>query len=807
MIKNYIKTAFRNLMKNKGFTFINVFGLTLGLATCLLIVFYVFDELSYDRYNTKADRIYRINNEIKFGGMENSFAVTPSPAAAALKADFPEVEQAVRLRDRGGNQVRKDNQDIQEDRMVYADSNIFKVFTLPMLQGDPAKALIAPHSIVITEKMAQKYFGHVNAVGEVLTINDSVRYKVTGVIKNIPPQSHFHFDFFMSMSTIPENHEATWFNNNFATYVLLKPGADPRAFKVKLPAFIERHAAGQLQAALHMDFKTFEKNGGYFRFNIIPLTNIHLRSASSNEIEPGGNISYVYIFSATAIFILLIACVNFMNLSTARSANRAKEVGVRKVLGSPRKALVAQFLTESIMVTLVGAVLAVLTAWAFLGLFNQLSGKELTITGQILGWLLPAMLIIIVVVGCLAGSYPALFLSGFQPIQVLKGKLAGGFKGSGLRSILVVIQFAISIFLIVGTLVISNQLHFIQNKDLGYKRDHVLVIQNTWALGNAAKTFKQEVKQIAGVQQASLSNALPTDLNTNSSSFFREPVADQKHAVLTYNWSVDEDFIPTLGIKMAAGRNFSRAMATDTAAVVINEAFAKLLGYTDPVGQAVYEPADATITKTNKLQIIGVVKDFNFKSLRDNVSPMLLQLNQGSSQMSVRINTANIPAMLDNIKSKWHTLSPNRQFSYTFLDQNFDALYRSEQRTGAISIAFTSLAIIIACLGLFGLAAYAAEQRTKEIGIRKVLGANIATIVGMLSKDFIRLVLVAIVIAVPAGWWAMHSWLQSFAYRQEIQWWVPAVAGITAIAIALITISFQSVKAALTNPVKSLRSE
>ncbi len=807
MIRNYIKTAFRNLMKNKGFTFINVFGLTLGLATCLLIVFYVFDELSYDRYNTKYDRIYRLNNEIKFGGMENSYAVTPAPAAAALKADFPEVEQAVRLRNRGGNQVRKDNQDIQEDHMVYADSNVFKVFTLPMLQGDPSKALIAPHSIVITEDMAKKYFNRVNVVGEVLTVNDTIRYKVTGIIKNIPAQSHFHFDFFMSMTTLGERTQATWFSNNFATYVLLKPGTDPNAFKAKLPAFMVQHAGPELQGILHKDFKTFEKDGSYFRFSLIPLLDIHLRSNTIDGLEPNGNISYVYIFSATAIFILLIACVNFMNLSTARSANRAKEVGVRKVLGSPRKALVAQFLTESILVTLVGAVLAVLVAWAFLGLFNDISGKHLVITAQILGWLLPAMLVIIVVVGCLAGSYPALFLSGFQPIQVLKGKLAGGFKGSSLRSVLVVVQFSISIFLIVGTLVISNQLHYIQNKDLGYKRDHVLVVQNTWALGKAATTFRDEVKQLGGVVQASLSDALPTDPNTNSTSFFKDPVVDQKRSILTFNWSVDEDFIPTLGIKMVAGRNFQKDMKTDTAAVVINEAFAKQLGYPNPVDQPIYQPADAKFTKITKLRVIGVMKDFNFKSLKDNVTPMLFQLNQGSSQLSVRVNTANVPALLDNIKSRWRNLSPNRQFSYSFLDDNFDALYRAEQRTGAISIAFTTLAIIIACLGLFGLAAYAAEQRTKEIGIRKVLGANISTLVGMLSKDFIKLVLIAIAIAVPAGWWAMHSWLQSFAYRQEIQWWVPAVAGFTAIAIAFITISFQSIKAALTNPVKSLRSE
>ncbi|MDR3693714.1 ABC transporter permease [Mucilaginibacter sp.] len=807
MIRNYVKTAFRSLMKNKGFTFINVLGLALGLATCLLIVFYVFDELSYDRYNVKADRIYRLNNDIKFGGLENSYAITPAPAAAALKGDFPEIEQVARLRNRGGNQVKKGTQDIQEDRMVYADNSIFDIFTLPMIAGNPARALVDPHTMVITEDMARKYFGRVNVIGQVLTINDSVQFKVTGVIKNIPKQSHFHFDFYMSMPTIAESKSAAWFSNNFGTYILLKPGADPKVFAAKLNDFMARHAGSQLQAILHMDFKTLEKSGSYFRLSIIPLTKIHLQSNSVDEIEANGSISYVYIFSATAIFILLIACVNFMNLSTARSANRAREVGVRKVLGSPRSALIAQFLTESILVTLVGAIIAVLAAWSMLGLFNQMSGKDLTVTPQILGWLIPALLIIILVVGCLAGSYPALFLSGFQPIKVLKGKLAGGFKGGMLRSILVVVQFTISIILIVSTMVISNQLKYIQSKDLGYNRDHVLVIKNVWALGNAAKTFKQEVRQLAGVQGATLSNALPTDENGNSTTYFKDPVIDQKRSVLTFDWNIDEDFIPTLGIKMAAGRNFSKDMATDSTGIVINEAFAKQLGYANPVNQFLYTPADQMATKTTKYHIIGVVKDFNFKSLRTNVTPLVFVLDQNIGDLSVRINSADIPSLMAKIKDQWKGLSPNRQFSYVFMDDNFDALYRSEERMGAISIAFTSLAIVIACLGLFGLAAYAAEQRIKEIGIRKVLGADISTIVNMLSKDFIKLVLIAIAIAVPFAWWAMHGWLQGFAYKQNIQWWVPATAGVSAILIAFLTISFQAIKAALTNPVTSLRSE
>jgi len=808
MIKNYIKTAFRSLMKNKGFTFINVLGLALGLATCLLIVFYVFDELSYDRYNVNADRVFRLNDEIKFGGVQNPYAITPAPAAAALKADFPEIEQVARFRNRGGNKVKKGTQNIQEDRMVYADNSIFDVFTLPVISGNPTNALKDPHTVVITEDIAKKYFGSTNVVGQVLTFNDTSQFKITAVIKNIPQQSHFHFDFFISMPTLAESRDNSWLSNNFNTYILLKPGVDYRSFAAKLPEFMHRHAGPQLQGAIHLDFAAFEKGGNYLRFTLTPLKNIHLQSAMLDEFEANGDLAYVYIFSAIAIFILLIACVNFMNLSTARSANRAREVGVRKVLGSPRKYLIAQFLTESILVTLVGAIIAVFAAWAFLPLFNQLSGKQLIVTAQILGWLIPALFIIIIVIGCLAGSYPALFLSGFQPIDVLKGKLAAGFKGGTLRSVLVVFQFFISIFLIIGTLVIYNQLKYIQNKDLGYNRDHILIVKNVWTLGKGANAFKQEVKQLAGVQNATLSNSLPTDNGgDNTTSFFKNQVIDQKGAVLSHQWYVDEDYIPTLNIKMIAGRNFSKDMATDSSAVIINVAFAKLLGHSNPVDQFVYSPANNQLTKITRFHIIGVMKDFNFKSLRDNVPPLLFNLTHNMGVLSVRINTADIPGLLAQVKSKWKDVSPNQQFNYSFMDQEFDALYRSEQRMGAISIAFTSLAIIIACLGLFGLAAYAAEQRTKEIGIRKVLGANVSTIVNMLSRDFIKLVLISIIIAAPLAWWVMQKWLQSFAYRQNIQWWVPALAAVSAILIAFITISFQSIKAALSNPVNSLRSE
>ena len=805
MIRNYIKTAFRSLLKNKGFTALNVFGLALGLATCMLIVFYVFDELSFDTYNKKADRIYRINEEIKFGGNENSYAVSPAPAAAALKRDFPEIEQVARFRNQGGNFVKKGNQNIKEDLMIYADNSILDIFTLPMMYGNPGTALTEPNTIVITERIANKYFNRTNVVGQVLIFNNTDPYKITGVVKDIPLQSHFHFDFFIAMAGLEESRDNAWFSSNFNTYILLKPGADAKKLTAKLPEFMHKNAGPQMESILHLTFEKFEQSGDYFKLNLIPLKKIHLESNSVGELGANGNVQYVYIFSAIAIFILLIACVNFMNLSTARSSNRAREVGVRKVLGSPRKYLIAQFLTESIMVTLAAAVIAVFIALALLPLFNQMAAKELAVTSQMVIRLLPVLLAVVLIIGFLAGSYPALFLSGFQPINVLKGKLAAGFKGGRLRSFLVVFQFAISIFLIIGTLVIYTQLKYIQSKDLGYNRTHVLIV---WGpLGESARAIKDEVKHIAGVQNATLTMCLPTVNYGNSTSFFKDPMVDQKKALLTQQWTVDEDYINTLGIKMLSGRSFSKDILLDSTALVINESAAKLLNFTDPINQFLYAPADNMATKMNKFHIIGVMKDFNFKSLRENVTPLLLTLGEDRGALSMRINSSNIPLLLDQVKGKFKQLASDQQFRYSFMDEDFDSIYRAEERMGTIFITFTSLAILIACLGLFGLAAYAAEQRTKEIGIRKVLGANVITIVGMLSTDFIKLVIISILIASPLAWFAMQKWLQGFAYRQEIQWWVFAVAGLGAVLIAFITISFQSIRAALANSVTSLKAE
>ncbi len=552
----------------------------------------------------------------------------------------------------------------------------------------------------------------------------------------------------------------------------------------------------------------FPKSGNYDNYNLTPLTSIHLHSNKTAELGINSNIEFVYIFSFVAFLILLIACVNFMNLSTARSANRAKEVGVRKVLGSLRQNLVAQFLIESILLSFIALILAMIIASLLLPYFNQLSGKQLDLSVFSNAWVLPSFIALMLVVGVIAGSYPAFFLSAFKPAEVLKGKLAKGFKSSRLRSGLVIFQFFISITLIIGTIIIYNQLKYIRSKDLGYNRSHVLILRNTNSLGNNAKAFQDEILQFPGVQNATMTGFLPTSDWRSDSPLFPDATLDQKNAVSMQIWNVDENYIPTLGMHIVKGRNFSKDFLTDSTGIIINEAAEKLLGFNDPVNKPLYYMTDFKTGKDIKAyHIIGVVKDFNFSSLREEVTPLALVDHRQAGSIAFLINGGNMQGLISQIESKWKAMASGQPFNYSFMNDDFNNIYRSEQQTGRIFISFAALAILIASLGLFGLVTYAAEQRTKEIGIRKVLGASVSAVVSMLSKDFLKLIIIAACIAFPVAWWAMNSWLQHFAYRIHIAWWVFAVAGVGALLIALITVSFQAIKAAIANPVNSLRSE
>jgi putative ABC transport system permease protein len=807
MIKNYLKTALRNLWKYKGYSFLNIIGLAAGLAVCLLIVLYVVDELSYDRYNKNSGRIYRLQADIYFNSTQANFAVSPDPLGPALAHDYPQIEQMVRFNYQSDILVKKDNQYIQDHNAVFVDSTLFQVFTLPMLKGNPQTALRDPGSIIIDETTAKKYFNSIDVVGQLLTIDNNIPCKVSGVIRDIPRQSHFHFHFIRPRTKDQAND--SWLSNNTFNYVLVKPGVTQQQLQQYVDATINNYLGKDLEQQVHTSLKDLEGKGNHFIYHAVPVTDIHLHSSESYQMEAGGELSYVYIFSIIAGFILLIACVNFMNLSTARSANRSKEVGIRKVAGSLRRQLIMQFLAESILVGFFSLLLALAIAVLLLPLFNQLSGKEIHVANLFSGWQLPILVTLILVVGLLAGSYPALYLSSFRPVEVLKGKVASGFKSSRLRSGLVVFQFTISIVLIVGTIIIYRQLEYIRNHKLGYNREQVLVLHNAYNLGQKIKTFREELLNLPQVTNASISGDLPTSSNFDNEGWFRDAGFDATRAVVLTNFFVDEQYIPTLGMEMKEGRNFSKDFPTDSTAVILNEAAVKVLGLKNPFEETLYRPRfeNGNIVGPQPFHVVGIVRDFNFSSLHQAVGPVIIQLGENWGSISVRLNTGDPSSVISQVEAKWKTMVPGQPFSYSFMDADFNNIYTAEQRTGRLFIAFAVFAIFIACLGLFGLVTYAAEQRTKEIGVRKVLGASVRGIVTMLSRDFARLVLIAALIAFPLAWWAMHRWLETFAYRANIAWWVFPMAGILAIVIALVTVSFQATRAALANPVRSIRSE
>ncbi|MEJ8844931.1 ABC transporter permease [Lacibacter sp. H375] len=809
MFSNYLKIAWRNLLKNKTFSLINIIGLASGLACFILITLYITDEVSYDRYHEKADRIYRINSDIRFGGTALNMAVSPDPLGATLKKDYPQVEQFTRIYASEGSKLfKKDNVYITEERVVYADSTLFDVFTFPAIAGNPKTALSEPNTVVVTESTAKKYFGSVEAaMGKTMECNDERNrlYKVTAVIKDIPKNSHFIFDMFLSMDNVEYNFN-NFLSHNFHTYVILKPGTDYKAFEKNFVQVIDKYMLPQAKQFMQIEsMKDFEKTGNRLAYSLIPLKSIHLHSERGVELGVNGSIQYVYIFGAVALFILLIACINFMNLSTARSASRAKEVGIRKVLGTEKKSLIRQFLAESTLTSFIALLLAVAFTWLTLNWFNDLAAKEFHITDLLQPGFLLFLLAMPIAVGLVAGSYPAFFLSSFKPIAVLKGKMNTGFSKSNLRSTLVVFQFFTTILLITGTIVIYRQLNYIQSTKIGFNKEQVLVVDIPSMSGSTAESFKTEVAKLSSVKSASFAGFLPVSNSArNDNTWSTESVMTEKNGFNMQNWRIDYDYIPTLGMEIVKGRNFSPQYGGDSTALIINEATAALIGGGDPVGRKLYSSdGQNPVVYT----VIGVVKNFNYESLRKNVSPLAFRLGNNRWAAAFRVETKDMKNLLTQVESKFKAMAPGMPFSYNFLDESFDRMYRGEQRIGKIAFAFSFLAILIACLGLFGLATYMAEQRTKEIGIRKVLGASVSGIVQMLSKDFVKLVLIACVFAIPLAWWAMSQWLQNFAYRVSIGWWVFAAAAVIALIIAVLTVSSQAVKAALSNPVRSLRNE
>ena len=809
MIKNYFNIAWRNLLKNKGFSAINIFGLAVGIACCLLITLYVNDELSYDNYHINKDRIYRLNLDVKFGGSEQSAATTSDLLGSILKKDYPQVENYARLYDSGPFLIKKSGavNNIREEKILFADSSVFDVFTYPLLSGNAKTALTEPSTIVLSETAAKRYFGSQDPIGQVLNLDNKKDYKITGIMKDMPDNSHFKAEFFLSMKSLdyPWN---SFLSNNFHTYIVLTKEAKPEAFDAYFNQIVQKYISPEVVKAMGATIDELTKSGSYYRYSMTPLKDIHLKSKQTLQLGINGDIQYVYIFSVVALFILLIACINFMNLSTARSAKRAKEVGVRKVLGSLRSQLMFQFFAECVMLSFFALLVALGLVFLLLPIFNDISAKTLSINDLFSAKLSAMIALLPIVVGVLAGIYPAIFMSSFEPIKVLKGRLTA--KGGSLRNVLVVFQFATSIVLIIGTVVIYRQINFIQQRNLGYDKSQVLVINDAYALDKQAISFKEEVLKIKGVEKGTLTGYLPVPSYRDNTIFFPEGQIDQTKGIQIGRWRIDYDYFETMGMQIKEGRNFSKDFGTDSTGIILNEAAVKLFGFNDPLSKSVitYDDSYNQNQKTKTYRVVGVVKDFNYESLKNNIGALCLILSKNTGNVSFRLDAnTDIASTVKQIETKWNLMAPGQPFNYSFMNESFNKVYKSEQRIGKISLAFAFFTILVACLGLFGLITFIAEQRIKEIGIRKVLGASVPNLVQLLSKDFIKLVVVSIVLASPIAWYVMNKWLQDFAYRTTIDWWIFALAGFMAVLIALLTVSFQAIKAAMANPVKSLRTE
>ncbi|QEM10148.1 ABC transporter permease [Mucilaginibacter rubeus] len=796
MLRNYIKIAWRNLIKHKVFSFINIFGLATGIAAFWLISLYVVDEWSYDRYNLKADRIFRVVQHGTWNGGKFNLAVTSPPYAPALKNDYAEVEDAIRIDAEGGGKITYGEKQINEGGMLFTDKGFFNLFTHHFLSGDPNTALSKQQSIVLTKTLAEKLFGNAADAQDKTVLIENSPNTVTGVIDDVPANSQFTFN---ALRSLPEAYTDTWANSHIYTYVLLKNHDDFKKIQAGSDAFFNKYLKGALGAI-------------QFSMELQPLTSIHLNSNLDYELGSNGNITYVYVFGAVALLILAIAVINYVNLTTARSSIRIKEIGVRKVIGSSKKQLITMFFAESVLFTLIAALIASVMVQFLLPYFNQLSGKNLVLLQFGFSTTVIIFGLFALVTGVLSGLYPALFLSGFRTIAAMKGQMGSQAATILFRKSLVVFQFVITIVMIAGSCIIYRQLHYVMNKDLGFNKAQTLTfhISDKSARGKIA-AIKSQLLQNPAVEAVGIAGN-PIGNNDIGSDYFNigsDGKANSESKVVE-NLIIDEDFIPTLQIKLAKGRNFSPDMSTDKQeAIIVNQTLVNEMGWKDAVGRSVRVGLDNNGNVISR-KIIGVVKDFNTYSLQHKVAPMMLYLPftaNDEDNMYVRIGKNNIPATLDYISKIYGKFDMENKVEFHFLDQNFARQYQSEQKQGNILLIFTILAISIACLGLFGLVTFTAEQRVKEIGIRKVLGASVTSIVTLLSKDLMKLVLIATLIASPLAWYGMSKWLQSFAYRVDINWWIFAVAGILAVIIAFVTVSIQSVRAANANPAKSLKSE
>lgn len=811
MFKNYIKIAWRSLKKQPFFTFLNTFGLAIGMAGGLLISLYIYDELGYDTMFSDADRIHRINADIKFGGDARKFAVSPAPMAEALKSDFSEVELVTRFRTQGAALIRKADAEanVREEQTTYADPTFFDMFGIPLLAGDTKTALKDPNTLVMTKTAAEKHFGIGNAVGQSILLDNEKTYTVTGVIADLPKNSFLReYTLFMAMEGYADAKVVNWGSNNYNTFFKLIPSAKVADMQKPLEGFLGKYVVPGVQKFLPgITEQEFKAAGNYLVYSTTPLTDIHLNSNLVAEMSANNDRQSIYILSFIAIFLIVLASVNFMNLSTAHSLKRAKEVGVRKTLGSNKNDLVRQFLVESGLISFLSLALALLMATLALPFFNTLASKDISIPFlSPFFWLI--LLGSVVLLGLFSGSYPAFFMSRFMPVKVLKGGGQSSVGGGGIRNSLVVFQFAISVFLIVSTLVVYQQLTYIQGKDLGFSKDQVLIIKDVYTAGSKVNSFKEQVKQLGFVKNATLSSFLPTPSNRSDTTFRpQEGLTSQENAVSMQTWGVDYDYISTMDFKFVAGRDFDRSFGNDSTAMIVNETAVKLMKTTPKEAIGLQYSDDFDSESPDFYTIIGVVKDFHFDSFKEEIDGLSMHLANNASSLAVKLEAGNFENSISRIEEIWNTIVPGEPFNYYFMEDSFNDTYQNEQRLGNIFIIFTILSLLIACLGLFGLAAFNAEKRVKEIGVRKVLGASVSQISMKLTLDFLKLVGIAILISLPIGWYAMNKWLEDFSYRISIPWWVFVLAAFLAILISVLTVSYQSIKAAIVNPVKSLRTE
>ncbi len=803
MLKNYFRIGFRNIKKNKAFSFINIFGLAIGLTCFMLIAVFIYNQLNYDKYPADAKNIYRVILSVTGNGDAAAYPNVDVAVGEGMKNAFPEIKASTRISS-ASDFVQYNDKQFKEEHLAFADSNFLQLFSIPLIEGNNKDALVQPNSIVISKAFAKKYFGDDEAVGKSLSIGThKAVYKVTGVIDKVPDDSHFHFDAFLSISTFHITN-ATWSNLGFYTYLLLNKNADPKKLEAKFPQLVAKYVVPEVQHDMGVSLAEAQKSVNTFIFSLQPLSDIHLYSHTKYELEPNGDIQYVYIFSALAAFILLLACVNFTNLSTARAVKRAREVGIRKVMGSVKKQLVIQFLTESVLLTLLAMLCAYILIFILLPYFNQLSNTHISFYFFLRYQPVLIMFLLSVLAGILAGIYPAFFLSSFNTIKVLKGSsMARGTQKKSLRSSLIVFQFFVSASLIIATIIVYQQLHYMQNKNLGYDKEQVLFLPDARLLGKNQDAFEQQLLQDNRVIAASISRYVPGGVMMDGTEIYPKNENGNGTEIHGNIFHIDYDYLRTLGMHILKGRNFSKDFPTDSSGIIINEAAVRELGWSgvNPVGRSIVRSGQ------QELKVIGVIADFNYASAKQAVAPMMMLLGNNYGGLIIKIKTNYVQGFLTDLKKQWTAFNPDGPLEYNFLDEQFAKLYASEQRTQQIFSAFAILAVIIASLGLFGLSAFVIEQRTKEIGIRKVLGASVKTVLLLVSKEFLLLVGIAFLISIPVTWWAMHAWLQDFAYRINIDIWVFILAGIAVILIALITISFQAIKAAITNPVKSLRTE